>query len=84
MGVMSIRKYALHMFQGQISIDNESDNKVVYLQKCQHVITLKKRKRQPKKSKKGSTPLCAFPGSGHSLPLVILSRSVMTFMKVPT
>jgi len=48
MGVMSIRKYAVHTFQrqivknGRISTGNESDDKVVYLQKWQHMIMLKK------------------------------------------
>jgi len=48
MGVMSILKYAVHTFQrqivkkGSVLTDNESDNKVVYLQKWQHVIMLKK------------------------------------------
>jgi len=39
---------------GRISIDIESDDKVVYLQKWEHVIMLKKRKRGSKTSKKGS------------------------------
>ena len=52
MGVMNIQKYTIHVFQRQImkndriSISNESDDKVVYLQKWQHVITLKKQKKR--------------------------------------
>jgi len=47
---MSNRKYAVHTFLCQkmknshILTDNESDDKVIYLQKWQHVIILKKRK----------------------------------------
>ena len=82
MGVTSIRKYALHTFQrqivknGHISTDNESDDKVVYLQKmatCDHVKEAKK--REPKNPRKGVPILAPFPSSGHSWPLIFF----MTF-----
>ena len=78
MGVMSIRKYAVHTFQrqnvtnGRISTDKESNDKVFYLKKWQHVITLKKQKSDSKKSEKWSTPLESW------------WRSIIMFMKVPT
>jgi len=40
------------MKNGRSSADNESDDKVVYLQKWQHVITLKTRKRGRNKIRK--------------------------------
>ena len=52
MGVMSIRKYSVHRFHHQIVnngcilTDNESEDKVVYLQKWQQVIIFKETKKQ--------------------------------------
>jgi len=51
MGILSIRKYAVPTCQHQvvkyycILTDNKSDDKVVYLQKWQHMITSKNQKR---------------------------------------
>jgi len=69
---------------GCISTDNESDDKVVYIQRWQHVITLKKWKRGSIKIREREYPswhlFQAAVTVGHWF---ILWHSVMTFMKVP-